>query len=350
MLDETLPSVFQSARKRPRLRSKSLRSSRSSRSSRPNVILPMSSLLDQSALTDLAERLVTSARRAGADAADALALRSVSLAVEVREGAVEESERSEGDDMGLRVFVGRRQAVVSTNDVKADVAAARRARGRHGAGRARGSLRRSCRSRAARARHSRPRPAGSATCPTVALLEERAQARRERGARGQRRDQVGRRLGVRRHRRHGAGDQPRLSRRLSQLRPERLDDGDRGGGHRDGARLRLFLRAARGRSRTSREGRPYRRRAHGRAAQSAQGRDQARAGRVRSAGRRLARRSSRQRHQRRRGRAQNELPQGQARASGCSSPASACSTIRCAGAACARARSTPKASPADALP
>src|SRR6266851_8473522 len=82
----------------------------------------MSSLLDQSALTDLAERLVAAARRAGADAADALALRSVSLAVEVREGAVEESERSEGDDVGLRVFVGRRQAVVSTNDISADVA------------------------------------------------------------------------------------------------------------------------------------------------------------------------------------------------------------------------------------
>src|SRR5712691_4945478 len=82
----------------------------------------MSPLLDQSALTDLAERLVAAARRAGADAADALAVRSVSLAIEVREGATEESERSEGDDVGLRVFVGRRQAVVSTNDVKADVA------------------------------------------------------------------------------------------------------------------------------------------------------------------------------------------------------------------------------------
>src|SRR5258707_7782235 len=80
----------------------------------------MSSLLDQSALTDLAERLVAAARRAGADAADALALRSVSLAIEVREGAVEESERSEGDDVGLGAFVGRRQAVVSTNDIKTD--------------------------------------------------------------------------------------------------------------------------------------------------------------------------------------------------------------------------------------
>jgi PmbA protein len=86
------------------------------------LFVAMSSLLDQSALTDLAERLVAAARRAGADAADALALRSVSLAVEVREAAIEESERSEGDDVGLRVFVGRRQAVVSTNDIKADAA------------------------------------------------------------------------------------------------------------------------------------------------------------------------------------------------------------------------------------
>jgi PmbA protein len=78
----------------------------------------MSSLLDQSDLTDLAERLVTAARRAGADQADALAVRAVSLAVDVRDGAVEESQRSEGDDLGLRVIVGHKQAVVSTNDLK----------------------------------------------------------------------------------------------------------------------------------------------------------------------------------------------------------------------------------------
>jgi PmbA protein len=83
----------------------------------------MSSLLDQSALTDLAERLVAAARRAGAEAADAIAVRSMSLSVGVREGAVEDSERSESDDVGLRVFVGRRTAVVSTNDVKGDVGA-----------------------------------------------------------------------------------------------------------------------------------------------------------------------------------------------------------------------------------
>src|SRR4030081_2822374 len=88
----------------------------------PACFRSMSSLLDEPPVTDLAEPLTAAARRAGADAADAVAVRSVSLAVEVREGAVEESERSEGDDVGLRVFVGRRQAVVSTNDVKADVA------------------------------------------------------------------------------------------------------------------------------------------------------------------------------------------------------------------------------------
>jgi len=84
----------------------------------------MSSLLDQSALVDLASRLVAAARRAGAEAADAVAVRSVSLSVDVRDGAVEESQRSEGDDVGLRVLIGRRQASVSTNDVKGDGVAA----------------------------------------------------------------------------------------------------------------------------------------------------------------------------------------------------------------------------------
>ncbi|MES5484234.1 TldD/PmbA family protein [Bradyrhizobium sp. INPA03-11B] len=79
-----------------------------------------SDLFDQSALSDLAQRLVDAAKRAGADAADAIAVRGVSQGVEVRDGRVEETERSEGDDVGLRVFVGQRQAVVSTNDVTGD--------------------------------------------------------------------------------------------------------------------------------------------------------------------------------------------------------------------------------------
>jgi PmbA protein len=94
--------------------------------SSPNRSSPLSStsaasdLLDQSALSTLAERLVEAARRAGADAADAVAVRGVSQGVEVRDGRVEGSERSEGDDVGLRVLVGQRQAVVSTNDVSGD--------------------------------------------------------------------------------------------------------------------------------------------------------------------------------------------------------------------------------------
>jgi PmbA protein len=94
--------------------------------SSPSAASPLSSksvnsdLLDQSALSTLAQRLVEAAKRAGADAADAVAVRGVSQGVEVRDGRVEESERSEGDDMGLRVLVGQRQAVVSTNDISGD--------------------------------------------------------------------------------------------------------------------------------------------------------------------------------------------------------------------------------------
>ena len=114
-----------------------------------------SSLLDQSALTALAERLVEAARRAGADAADAVAVRSMALSIEVRDGAVEESERSESDDFGLRVLVGRRQAVVSSNDLaRRHGHRAGRARGGDGAGGAGGPVRRA----------RRPGPAGAYAC------------------------------------------------------------------------------------------------------------------------------------------------------------------------------------------
>ena len=92
------------------------------------MLAPADSLFDQSALTDRAERLVKAARAAGADAADAVAVRSLSLGIEVRDGAVEESESSESDDLGLRVLVGKRQAVVSTNDLSDSGTAALAAR------------------------------------------------------------------------------------------------------------------------------------------------------------------------------------------------------------------------------
>lgn len=83
----------------------------------------MSDLLDTGALIERARRLVGAARKAGADAADVMAVRGVSVGVQMREGQVESSERSEGDDLGLRVFVGRRSASVSSNDPREDVAA-----------------------------------------------------------------------------------------------------------------------------------------------------------------------------------------------------------------------------------
>ena len=65
---------------------------------------------------DLLSDLVAAARRAGADAADALLVENASLSVSRRLGKVEQLERAEGFDLGLRVFVGRRQAIVSSTD------------------------------------------------------------------------------------------------------------------------------------------------------------------------------------------------------------------------------------------
>jgi PmbA protein len=75
----------------------------------------MSELLDPTDLEDKARALVEAASKAGADAADAVCVRGVSLGVEVRLGKIEESRRSEGDDFTLRAFVGRRSAAVSAN-------------------------------------------------------------------------------------------------------------------------------------------------------------------------------------------------------------------------------------------
>src|SRR5258707_4452244 len=75
----------------------------------------MKEILDQTDLTDRAVRLVEAARKAGADAADTVCVRGVSLGVEVRLGKIEETRRAEGDDFTLRAFVGRRSATVSAN-------------------------------------------------------------------------------------------------------------------------------------------------------------------------------------------------------------------------------------------
>ncbi len=87
----------------------------------------MSDILDPSALRDRAEALVAAALKAGADAADAVAVRGMSLGVDIRLGALEETERSESDDFGLRVFVGKRHASIGANVIGDPTALAERA-------------------------------------------------------------------------------------------------------------------------------------------------------------------------------------------------------------------------------
>ncbi len=67
-------------------------------------------------LTDL----VAAARAAGADAADAVLVEGVSMTLGWRMGALENLDRAEGSDIGLRVFFGRRQAITSSSDLGRD--------------------------------------------------------------------------------------------------------------------------------------------------------------------------------------------------------------------------------------
>ena len=66
---------------------------------------------------DLLADLIARARAAGADHADAVLAAGTSLSVSRRLGATEHVERAEGRDLGLRVFVGRRSAMVSSSAV-----------------------------------------------------------------------------------------------------------------------------------------------------------------------------------------------------------------------------------------
>jgi PmbA protein len=67
--------------------------------------------------SDLLGDLLQRAKKAGADAADAMLVESGALAVTRRLGKLEKVERAESHDLGLRVFVGRRQAIVSTGEL-----------------------------------------------------------------------------------------------------------------------------------------------------------------------------------------------------------------------------------------
>ena len=66
---------------------------------------------------DRAQSLAAAARKAGADAADAVYGCDASSGVTVRLGELEDVERSESEHIGLRVFVGQRSATVSSSDL-----------------------------------------------------------------------------------------------------------------------------------------------------------------------------------------------------------------------------------------
>ena len=65
---------------------------------------------------DILTDLISKARKAGADSADAILVDSTDLSVSMRLGNIESLERAESGDLGLRVFIGKQQAVVSTSD------------------------------------------------------------------------------------------------------------------------------------------------------------------------------------------------------------------------------------------
>ncbi|MFC3068751.1 TldD/PmbA family protein [Phenylobacterium soli] len=72
---------------------------------------------------DLLNEVVQAALKAGADAAEAVGAERRALSITVRLGELEEVEREEARDLGLRVFVGKRQATVSGSDISAEARA-----------------------------------------------------------------------------------------------------------------------------------------------------------------------------------------------------------------------------------
>ena len=68
-------------------------------------------------MLDVLNDLLKQARTAGADSADAILYVSTSVSVERRLGQMENLERSESRDLGLRVFLGNRSAIVSATAV-----------------------------------------------------------------------------------------------------------------------------------------------------------------------------------------------------------------------------------------
>ena len=74
-------------------------------------------MLKPSEAQDRADALISQAKKAGADAADAIYVCDAATQVQMRLGNLEDVERSEGEEIGLRVFVGKRSATVSSSDM-----------------------------------------------------------------------------------------------------------------------------------------------------------------------------------------------------------------------------------------
>lgn len=79
---------------------------------------------DRDRLKRLSETMVELALKAGAQQADALAVDGSSVSIDVRGGALEQAERAEGIEIGLRVLIGGRQATVSASDHSREAIAA----------------------------------------------------------------------------------------------------------------------------------------------------------------------------------------------------------------------------------
>jgi PmbA protein len=80
-------------------------------------------MLEPAAARDKAISLVELARKKGADAADAVYVGERSQGVSVRLGALEDVHRSEGEEIGLRVFIGQRNATIASSDLSSDAMA-----------------------------------------------------------------------------------------------------------------------------------------------------------------------------------------------------------------------------------
>ncbi len=74
-------------------------------------------MLEPTAALDRLSHALAAARRMGADAGDAIYIGDHSTSVQVRLGALEDVSRSEGEEIGIRLFIGQRSASVATSDL-----------------------------------------------------------------------------------------------------------------------------------------------------------------------------------------------------------------------------------------